>query len=101
MTEASVRTILIGLNYLGWGLSVLLGVAYWNQRKEINKLRSNIAILKSHEDVLRRKDVARDELIMEMIRILRDQNITIDNRKRLDEALGKYEKQKLEPKDND
>jgi hypothetical protein len=36
-----------------------------------------------------------------MIRILRDQNITIENRKKLDEAFEKYEKQKIETKKDD
>ncbi len=92
---------LIALNFMGWSFAILFGVAWWNQRKEISKLNSNISILKSHEDVLRRKDEARDELILQMIRILRDQNITIENRKKLDEAFEKYEKQKIEAKKDD
>jgi hypothetical protein len=92
MTEGVKTGLLIVFQYGGWALSVIIGVAFYNQRKEIKTLKSNIAILKDHERARNEKDAIRDKILIQISRVIADQNMSNENKKKLDELFAELNK---------
>ena len=82
----------IVLQYTGWVLAVIFGLAYIKQRKEIMLLKEQIQILKSHEKKRDEKNRATDKMLLNIASILSDEKMSIQNKQKLDEVFNELNK---------
>jgi hypothetical protein len=88
MSESIKIGFLIVFQYGGWAIAIILGLAYGGQRKEINLLKANIAILKNHDKLRTQKDQTRDDILKMLSEILSDEKMHRDNKKKIDGLFG-------------
>ena len=90
----TLKTALIIFNFIGWGLAVLFGVGFFKQRSEIKMLKANIKTLKEHDEERKEKDILRDDILLNVAQILSDQNMSNENRKKVDKIFGIFQNNK-------
>jgi hypothetical protein len=74
--------------YLGWLIAIVVSYFWWGQKQEIKGLRETIKVLKAHDKQRTKKDKIRDDLLQEMVKVIADQNLADDRKKRIEELFG-------------
>ncbi|MEE4247930.1 MAG: hypothetical protein V2I33_21255 [Kangiellaceae bacterium] len=86
--EALKTAAIIVFQYLGWLTAIVVTYFWWGQRKEIKGLKETIRVLKSHDQRREEKDKLRDEILTEMVKVIRDQNLADERKKKIDELFS-------------